>query len=57
MKLLCPHCHSDNIIRDASARWNGEEWELSGVYDVMTCDDCCAEFYEANEIKLTEVTL
>lgn len=49
MKLLCPHCNSENISRDASAKWNGEEWGLSCVYDDMTCDDCGKDFYEANE--------
>lgn len=51
MKLLCPCCHSDNIIRDAAARWNPEtnEWELASVQDDMTCDDCGASFYEAGK--------
>jgi hypothetical protein len=59
MKLLCPCCHSDNIIRDAAARWNTEkdDWELSFLYDGMTCDDCNASFSVANEIELTEVAL
>jgi len=57
MKLLCPYCHSENISRDASAKWNGEKWELSCTYDDITCDDCGRDFYEANEIELSEVTL
>lgn len=49
-KLVCPHCGSGNIIRDAAARWDGEKWELSCVYDNMTCDDCGSDFYEATEL-------
>jgi len=51
MKLLCPHCHSENITRDACAAWNPEtnNWELSGVYDDMSCNDCGEDFNEAKE--------
>ena len=47
--LTCPKCGGYNIVRDACARWSPEigEWELSGVYDVMACDDCGDECYEA----------
>jgi predicted RNA-binding Zn-ribbon protein involved in translation (DUF1610 family) len=48
-KLLCPHCGSDNIIRDACAKWDGAQWVLLSVYDNMTCNDCEREFYEAKE--------
>jgi hypothetical protein len=51
MKLLCPCCHSDNIIRDAYAGWNGEQWIVRAVFDEMKCDDCGASFYEAEESK------
>lgn len=47
IRLLCPHCKSENIVRDACATWNGTEWVMAGVYDDMTCQDCGAEFYEA----------
>ncbi|HQS70008.1 MAG: hypothetical protein B7Y36_08305 [Novosphingobium sp. 28-62-57] len=38
----CPHCGSQNIVKDAAARWNPVtcDWELSGVHDYETCEDC-----------------
>lgn len=53
MRLICPYCHSDNIARDAAARWNPEtkDWELSCVHDDITCDDCGESFYEAEEAQ------
>jgi predicted RNA-binding Zn-ribbon protein involved in translation (DUF1610 family) len=47
IKLLCPHCGSDDIIRDAWTRWNGHRWVLEGIYDDMTCNTCAAEFEKA----------
>jgi predicted nucleic-acid-binding Zn-ribbon protein len=49
-KLLCPHCESDNIVRDACAHWDGTRWVMLDVYDNMICNDCGAEFYEAKEV-------
>ena len=42
IRIVCPECGSDNIVKDASARWNVETgaWELSTTYDATTCDDC-----------------
>lgn len=42
MKLVCPICGSDDLVRDAAARFNPEtaQWELSDVYDDVTCDQC-----------------
>ena len=45
MKIVCPYCKSENIVRDACATWNGTEWVLAGLYDDITCQDCDAEFY------------
>lgn len=41
----CSVCQSDDVVRDASARWSSEEahWEISGVYDDQTCQSCGAE--------------
>jgi copper chaperone CopZ len=38
--LSCPHCDSEELVRDASARWNGDDWELSDVHDAMHCESC-----------------
>jgi predicted RNA-binding Zn-ribbon protein involved in translation (DUF1610 family) len=53
MKLLCPYCGSENIVRDAYAEWDSEanEWVLRSVYDDMSCDDCGKEFKEATEVQ------
>lgn len=43
IKKVCPECGSDDISRDASARWSIEkqEWELCVVYDkYVSCGDC-----------------
>lgn len=41
----CPRCGSQNISKDAAARWDEEagEWSLACVHDSETCDDCGAE--------------
>ena len=52
--MTCPKCGSYSMTRDACARWeaDADDWSLSSVYDVMTCDDCGAETYEA---RVTDV--
>ncbi|MCG2841269.1 hypothetical protein L6Q21_09780 [Sandaracinobacter sp. RS1-74] len=42
---VCRHCGSDQIVRDASARWDAaaQAWTLSGVYDCHFCDTCNRE--------------
>lgn len=54
VRLCCPECGGEDIVRDATARWChiSQEWELSGVQDTMTCQECDAEFYEAAEIAV-----
>lgn len=44
-KPVCAHCGSDQLVRDASARWDAEsqDWTMSGIYDCTTCDICGAE--------------
>ena len=51
MKIVCPRCKSENIVRDACATWNGTEWVLAGLYDNITCQDCNAEFYEGEKAE------
>lgn len=46
MKLMvCSHCQSPNVRRDAYAAWNTEAqtWELATVYDAAYCTDCDGE--------------
>lgn len=42
---LCPSCGSDDVVKDACARWNpaAREWEISSLYDSETCCACDAE--------------
>ncbi|RJG49577.1 hypothetical protein D0Z70_24185 [Sphingobium terrigena] len=44
-KPVCPDCGSDEIVRDATVRWDPDErgWSISGLFDNETCDDCGAE--------------
>lgn len=41
----CPRCGSDNVQRDACARWDvaTQRWELITVYDDATCAACGEE--------------
>jgi hypothetical protein len=45
MNIICKHCASAKITRDASALWDAgaQEWRLAGVQDHITCEDCGAE--------------
>jgi len=45
VKPCCPRCGSDDIIRDATARWDIQNqcWMLSGTFDYETCGRCEAE--------------
>lgn len=45
VRPLCPRCGSDDIVRDATARWDidAQCWSLSGTFDNETCEACEAE--------------
>lgn len=45
VKIVCPHCGSDNVHKDAAAAWCAETqaWELSSTHDSETCNDCGRE--------------
>jgi len=49
-KLLCPHCGSDDITRDACAVWDGTRWVLLDLFDDMSCNNCGRDFDDAKEI-------
>jgi predicted RNA-binding Zn-ribbon protein involved in translation (DUF1610 family) len=38
----CPQCGSDEVVRDAWARWNPAAglWELGTVFDESMCENC-----------------
>lgn len=54
--LICPYCHSHDIVIDACASWNtkAQEWQLSSTHDVMSCEKCGQEFREADEMAAPE---
>lgn len=45
IKIVCEECRSENVSRDATAHWNidNQEWELAGIQDQGTCEDCGEE--------------
>jgi hypothetical protein len=45
INIVCEHCGSDDIIRDANARWDtlNQCWDLAGVMDNATCEACGEE--------------
>ena len=51
--IVCSHCQSRNVRRDAYAAWNvtTQKWELCAVFDQGYCEDC------GGEARLTEVSL
>lgn len=45
IKMVCPECGSEDIAKDAVAKWNSEtqEWELCGTHCHENCADCEAK--------------
>lgn len=45
LRMVCSHCGSEEVKRDAWATWSTEtqEWELSDTFDNAYCDDCDGE--------------
>lgn len=42
IKMICSHCKSEDVVKDAWASWNKEtqEWELSQTFDANFCNNC-----------------
>ena len=40
--VVCMRCGSNNVVADSTSRWNPVEleWEVCGVLDGRTCNDC-----------------
>lgn len=51
--IICSHCGSRDVRRDAYAAWNTttQTWELSAVFDQGYCEQC------GGEAHLTEVPM
>lgn len=45
IRIVCSHCRSESVTRDANASWNPDtqDWELEGVMDAAYCNDCGGE--------------
>ncbi len=45
IKMICPHCGSDDVTRDCLGRWSVERqtWEVSSELDSMQCEACDRE--------------
>ncbi len=45
IKMICPYCGSDDVTRDALARWSmpKQKWEVSSELDTMQCEACGRE--------------
>ena len=54
IKIICSHCGSDDVRRDAYAAWDvgSQEWELAAVFDQGYCEDCGGEA-TLDEVELT----
>jgi hypothetical protein len=53
--VVCKHCGSENVARDAWSAWDAEaqQWILHSTYDHATCFECegetSLEYKEAEE--------
>lgn len=56
IKMVCSHCGSEEVKRDAWAEWDTEkqDWVLSSIYDHTYCEGCEGEADLSEEV-LTEV--
>lgn len=53
--ICCTSCGSTSVCKDAAARWDGSDWELSSTYDDSTCDACGYEGSGFEEVPLSEL--
>ena len=44
-KPICTYCGSDDVSRDAYAKWDidTQEWEIITTFDSYYCEDCDGE--------------
>lgn len=42
VKYVCPHCGSEDLLKDAWAQWDTEnqEWTLGATFDHTMCAEC-----------------
>ena len=51
-RAVCRRCGSDDLCRDAAARWSEAEnaWQLASLFDESTCQACGADGAEIVEL-------
>lgn len=51
--IHCQSCRGTNVSRDSTARWSepDQAWEMSGVQDQGTCDDCNDEAHLVERLR------
>ncbi len=56
IKKVCHRCGSDDVTKDALAKWNVEDqrWELAALLDSSNCETCGAELRYVNDASLQE---
>lgn len=54
VKLVCPHCGSEDVCCDASAAWSVEDqdWELCSTYDNRFCNECGWDGHALKEVPV-----
>ena len=54
IKMVCEHCGSEDIGRDANARWDAslQDWVLSGVHDTFWCNACHTDDIDVVEVDV-----
>lgn len=52
-KMICGHCGSNRVLRDAYAEWDfaRQEWVLQNVFDYAVC---CSKDCDGNETSIKE---
>ncbi len=53
-KMVCAHCGSENVLRDAYAQWDvpQQAWVLHNTFDNSLCEYCDGEC-NINEVEIT----
>jgi hypothetical protein len=43
--MVCGHCGSEDVLRDAYAEWDkgSQRWEIRTVFDQAVCETCGGE--------------
>ena len=58
VQMICAHCGSDDVMRDAWAEWDVEkqDWVLRSVFDQAYCENCDGDT-TLSEVALDEADI